>query len=763
MRYKINNKHVHVFVHALSILILVNTSFAGDVNNVGQQDYFNMSLTDLMEVELDAPATITEKDPLKTPASVTTITAEDIALTPARNLLDLLEIYVPGAFYEVHVAGFQPGIRGIIADRPYKFLVNINGININIKAIYGAQLELTNWDLDDIEKIEIIRGPGSVTYGPGAIGGVINITTKAVKENNNTWNVKYWDKYDSYGVNQSFSHLGESAEVYGFFSVVDTQGLASDNFYVGSSAYGYRAQPDDYLADYHDQPQVKAHIDAHFKNNWRFWARYNAANSYRGGQWGGTQYEVSPGNWQNFVGIRLRYIQTAVENFHPISDTWSLKQLYGLGSIETHIVESYDSDLADNDPESLRNSSAWAEHRAFARLMFQYEEETSPVKAAVGAEISYDMIRPEWGDSADTGLRVSSNIISGPGSEAYGTDANGFGQINESSAQYYPVGEGWETWTWSPMAELNWTLNDQDTVLISGRADKHRYTSWMFSPRVAWIRQLDQDTFFKLIGQRSVRMNAQEELYMNHVNNIDNDPEVLHTVEAIYNTKYNPYTSISGAIFWNHLDAIAWNFSQSRTTPIGTLQSMGLELEGKYKKDDLTVGLNHSYVKQLDWDVENAVQVSGISYFDYYRDAGSGVIITSKGNELSNWPSHATKLYLNRQFDGGRYTFHGDLVTFWGFEGLMDGLDALEEAGGDAAAIAEVRSKDAYKIRMTANISLARKLGKASTLILYLQNIPVIGDNKRYGYSSGYKNTYPDKSNWIEEPMVFGLSYLLKF
>jgi len=310
----------------IALLVLCPQVFAEDTTPAENTDLFDMSLTELMNIEVVVAGTITETNPLKIPASITTITAEDIELTPARNLLDLLEIYVPGAFYEAHVAGFQPGIRGIIADRPYKFLVNINGININIKTIYGAQLELLNWDLDDIEKIEIIRGPGSVTYGPGAIGGVINITTKRPKEDMVTWKAKYWDEYDSVGNNISFSHLGESAEVYGFLSVVGTQGHTPEIYEVTSTGGRYKPHPADYLADYHGQPQVKAHVDAHFKNNWRFWARYNAANSMR---WY-NKYEVSPGNWQNFRAIRFRYFQTALENFRPLSDAWSLKQLYGL-------------------------------------------------------------------------------------------------------------------------------------------------------------------------------------------------------------------------------------------------------------------------------------------------------------------------------------------------------------------------------------------------------------------------------------------------
>ena len=86
-------------------------------------DLFDMSLTELMAIEIDVPATLTEKDPMKSPASVTTITTEDIARTPARNMMDLMEIYVPGAFYMNHSVGQVPGIRGFLVDRPYKYLV----------------------------------------------------------------------------------------------------------------------------------------------------------------------------------------------------------------------------------------------------------------------------------------------------------------------------------------------------------------------------------------------------------------------------------------------------------------------------------------------------------------------------------------------------------------------------------------------------------------------------------------------------------------
>jgi outer membrane receptor for ferrienterochelin and colicin len=95
MKYEHYNIITHIFTCFLLLLLLPIATFAVDVNGTEQRDLFDLSITELMEIKIDVPATITEKNPLKTPASVTVITAEDIARTPARNLLDLLEVYVP--------------------------------------------------------------------------------------------------------------------------------------------------------------------------------------------------------------------------------------------------------------------------------------------------------------------------------------------------------------------------------------------------------------------------------------------------------------------------------------------------------------------------------------------------------------------------------------------------------------------------------------------------------------------------------------------
>jgi outer membrane cobalamin receptor len=227
MKYRYYSDWPRIFISILLFLIIPYGTFADDLESLEQEDLFTMSITELMDVEIDVPATITEQNPQKSPASVTVISAEDIARTPARNLMDLLEIYVPGAFYMNHSVGPLPGIRGILVDRPYKFLVNVNGINVNIKAHYGARLELLNWDLNDIEKIEIVRGPGSVTYGPGAIGGVINIYTKTAREAPGiAVGGFFWDKYDSIGNYISYGRHTDKLDLFTYFSTTHNRSRA---------------------------------------------------------------------------------------------------------------------------------------------------------------------------------------------------------------------------------------------------------------------------------------------------------------------------------------------------------------------------------------------------------------------------------------------------------------------------------------------------------------------------------------------------------
>jgi len=773
----------------LLVLLSITSTDALGANEADSNNLFNMSLEQLMDVGVYAPATITEKNPLKTPASVTVITSKDIAVTPARNILDLIEIYVPGALYMNHSIGPVLGMRGIIADKPYKFLVNVNGMNVNIKSTYGARLELLNWELSDIDHIEVVRGPGSVTYGPGAIGGVINIYTKQAKQAQGfEVGGQYYGKYDSKGNYVSYGKVKDDFQLYTYFSAVTTDGISPDIYatdsktrygYIGeaggpastpSSTGKYGVPPATYMGDFYDEPQIKAMLDIHFNENWRFWGRYVTASS-QVMQSTAQQYWIN-GEYDDLRLSRFRYFQLALENQIFLNKDWELKSTFGLSStdvrdIQKEFVTSTTSgkifNVDDNSKNNLRNYGLmYSEWEYSAQFMFNYKPDDSNIKAALGYEISYDMIRPSWGKDKDNGLRLGSDygIISGPSSDAYGTETSA-GQVNSSSSSYYPVGEGLEAMNHSVIGELNIELTPKTSIILSGRFDKNTYTDWMFSPRFALIHELNKNEYLKFIIQRSVRMNTLDELYINHQNGITNFPEKLDTLELIWTKKLNERWSFENSVFYSKNKAIGWNSVSRSAAPLGTLELFGFETVLKYQKEGFELGVNHSITKQLSWKLADNVSTSGISYSDYYD---STIGIGSNGNDLSNWANQATKLYTNIELLKNKVTLHGDIITYWGFEGLEDGLQAYSatSSANDNNADA-LRDKDVFGILSKANVSLTFHINKDADLSVFVQNIPVFGDNKRYAYSSGQKNSYLDKASWVEEPMVVGCKYKIRF
>jgi iron complex outermembrane receptor protein len=151
---------------------------AGQTGAKHGADLTEMSMEDLMNVEVASTATLTDTKPRLVPAAVTTITADQVQGSGARSLFELLDIYVPNLqWIKQSWESDHLGLRGIINDRDDKYLLLVNGRVMNERTHYGALSERDIPLLGDIHHIDVVRGPGSALYGPGAISMVINIIT----------------------------------------------------------------------------------------------------------------------------------------------------------------------------------------------------------------------------------------------------------------------------------------------------------------------------------------------------------------------------------------------------------------------------------------------------------------------------------------------------------------------------------------------------------------------------------------------------------
>jgi outer membrane receptor for ferrienterochelin and colicin len=143
------------------------------------ENYYNLSLEELMNIKISV-ASVKELTLRESPGIVTLITSDDIKNLGARYLMDVLRV-VPGFDFGVDVEGVVGiGVRGNWAHEG-KILIQIDGQQMNENLYSTTQLE-NHYPLNNVDRIEIIRGPGSAIYGDCAEYAVINIISKRGKD-----------------------------------------------------------------------------------------------------------------------------------------------------------------------------------------------------------------------------------------------------------------------------------------------------------------------------------------------------------------------------------------------------------------------------------------------------------------------------------------------------------------------------------------------------------------------------------------------------
>jgi iron complex outermembrane recepter protein len=139
------------------------------------------SLEDLMEIQVTSVSK-KEQKLSQVAAAIFVITQEDIRRSGATNIPDLLRM-VPGInVAQINAHTWAISSRGFNEEFSDKLLVLLDG-----RAVYTPTFSGVFWDtldvpLEDIERIEVMRGPGATIWGVNAVNGVINILTKKASE-----------------------------------------------------------------------------------------------------------------------------------------------------------------------------------------------------------------------------------------------------------------------------------------------------------------------------------------------------------------------------------------------------------------------------------------------------------------------------------------------------------------------------------------------------------------------------------------------------
>jgi iron complex outermembrane recepter protein len=140
-----------------------------------------LSLEQLGNLEV----TTTSKEPEEvwhTPAAIYVITQEDIRRSGATSIPEILRLAPGIEVARIDSDHWSVGIRGFGSQFSKSVLVLIDGRSVYTPLDSGVNWQFQDTLLEDIERIEIIRGPGGTIWGANAVNGIINIITKSAKD-----------------------------------------------------------------------------------------------------------------------------------------------------------------------------------------------------------------------------------------------------------------------------------------------------------------------------------------------------------------------------------------------------------------------------------------------------------------------------------------------------------------------------------------------------------------------------------------------------
>lgn len=539
----------------------------------------DLSLEDLMKITVTTASKSSEKIQ-DAPAVVTLVTAKEIESFGANSLTEILDrltsVYVTSTY-------FAP--EGMIAMRGSqtehyntKVLILLDGRPLR-ESLHGGWngAIYSMFPIERIERIEVIRGPGSVLYGTGAYIGVINIVTKKgssdgfvakarfgsfnTKQGNLSY-AKTFNKFDFSGGLNFFKTDGWNFTARGESDVVRNKANTADSVFKTPQTI------------YRDNNGVAGVLKFGYKGL--------TVNLFGAGNDWATMGRLP--NWASSIEYRIansRYFGD-LSYSHRISEVWStsLSATYNYMN-----YRAYNSSKAD---DYLRRGSS--------DVLFEFTNNIKPMpnlNIVVGG-----LANIQNGKAIDTGFKAD------------GTAANIDTQSNTDPWLTVPQ----YNYTWyAGYVQADYTPIKNVKFISGAQLNKINGLSANISPRVGMILSANDNLGVKVLYGSAFRSPSAFERFGLSPNSVtgsvDLTPEKITTIEAqvFYNTaKMN----LAATYFHNHdanniqrinltqvINGV--NFTQQYVNT-GFVDTQGIELEGKYKIESFNLMGSFTYQSSID-------------------------------------------------------------------------------------------------------------------------------------------------------------------
>jgi iron complex outermembrane receptor protein len=165
----------------LALTRIVSAAPQPDTPQSGPAALKSMSLEELSQIEVVTPS----KEPVqafKTPVAIYVITGDDIRRSGATTIPEALRLAPGVEVARIDGSKWSVGIRGFGTGLSRSVLVLMDGRSVYTPLFAGTYWDVQDTLMEDVDRIEVIRGPGGTIWGPNAVNGVINIITKSTKD-----------------------------------------------------------------------------------------------------------------------------------------------------------------------------------------------------------------------------------------------------------------------------------------------------------------------------------------------------------------------------------------------------------------------------------------------------------------------------------------------------------------------------------------------------------------------------------------------------
>jgi outer membrane receptor for ferrienterochelin and colicin len=631
------------------LAILMTLTLGHSVIAQGDSDQLlEMSLEDLMNMKV----TVASKNAMsirESPGIVTVLTEKEIVNSGANDLMEVLRL-VPGFEFGVDVSGATGAtLRGNIAYIG-RVLLMIDGQEVN-ELFYSCSFADNHYPVDNIKRIEIIRGPGSAIYGGFAELGVINVITKNGEDLNGvSATVNYGQMKDA------FSHRDVS--IAGGKKVNDDL-MFSVNGYISQANRSNRENVDFYGESYNMAnnsliTSIGMNTNLKFKGLNASFILDDYTTNRR------DQYDI---NMNNTYDSRYKLLLGELKYDFKISDKLTLTPKYNaVYSVPWQSIE----DVKPGDEDN---------YLKYDRTAFR-----NRLGLTANVDISEDINLIAGGEY------IQDNATTGLPDDPYW---NGKDNITYNNASIF--------------SQAIWQ-NSIVNITLGARADKHSQFGTGFAPRLGFTKAFDK-LHMKLLFSQAYRAPSIDEIdgsTLNTAGEPDISPEVTQVAEFEIGYQFTPELAINANTYYSKIDntilfTVVNGIERYSNSDISG--SKGFEVELLLRKKWGFANLNYSFY--------SAKGVNKVGYYSVIDETVSTDIINLDERQMIGTSPH--KIALNSSFNvykglhiSPSFTYMGSKYAYTEGVAQVDGNgDVVLDTDGEEVWVTVPKKQDAILLLNT--------------------------------------------------------------